>query len=146
MERLEPEDLKKFNGRFIICFVFFTLHHSKNFKRIILETEFCSFRDHLDEIEKELGITGQILLLMGPSRSNGFRLETIRKSKNEPFITRLEPLKEWCGVMPMRKLEEVSGIPNFEFCHRSGFKMAFKTRDAAISAIEKMFQANNIQL
>ncbi|SCW04309.1 LAFE_0H10704g1_1 [Lachancea fermentati] len=87
--------------------------------RIIKLQQFCPWKEHLYEVEKELGIAGQILFVLFEDSSGKWRVSTVPISSTSfKFRQGLpEPLR---GVRDA-ELSEKSGVPGCIFIHAAGF-------------------------
>jgi len=71
------------------------------------------------------------------SKITGWKVEAIRKSPDTMESRKLFP-ESWRGLMEdSGKLKEVTGIPDAQFCHRSGFFLTVETKESAIALAEK---------
>lgn len=82
----------------------------------IIVLEFCPWKDHLLEIEKEMGIEGTIKYCLFKDTSGKWRVQCVPISANS-FTNRLSLPKEWCGLRD-EELSKKSGIPNCIFVRK----------------------------
>ncbi len=88
--------------------------------KIIYLTKRCSWKSSVYEVEKELGIEGEIIYgIFKDSNSNGYRVQCV-PVENQGFENRLGLKKEWRGVK-VDELKKISKIDDIVFCHHAGF-------------------------
>lgn len=101
-------------------------------------------QEHLDEIEKELGIsdddTKNILYAVYSDDKGHYRIQCVSMNPNS-FISRKPLPKEWRGVRD-EDLSKVAGIDGCVFCHASGFIGGNKTREGALEMVDKSLQVD----
>ncbi|KAL4706364.1 hypothetical protein ACJJTC_018463 [Scirpophaga incertulas] len=97
----------------------------------ILEfTERFPWKDHLFDLEDELGIPHDIYYVIFNDKPNSWRVQAVPVSPTS-FITRKPLMPTWWGVRD-DLLSEVSGIDGCVFCHSTGFIGGNVTREGAI--------------
>ena len=71
------------------------------------------------------------------SKSNTWKVEAIKKNPNTLESRKLFP-ESWRGLMEESgKLKEVTGVPDAQFCHTSGFFLTVGSKEGAIALAEK---------
>ncbi|CCE89487.1 Myg1p TDEL_0A01550 [Torulaspora delbrueckii] len=98
--------------------------------KIIILKQFCPWKEHLFEVEKQLGIKDEIEFVLFEDSSKTWRVSTVpisassykfRKGLPEPF----RGLRD-------EELSKKSGIPDCVFIHAAGFIGGTKTKDGAL--------------
>ncbi len=67
-----------------------------------------------------------------------WKLRGIPPTNDERMRVRLPLPAAWAGLMD-KDLESVSGIPDAVFCHKGRFISVWKTKEAALAAVERVF-------
>jgi uncharacterized UPF0160 family protein len=83
------------------------------------------------ELEKELNIEGSILFVLFPDGNNGWRVQAAPLS-HVGFELRKPLKKEWCGVINLETLRNLSGIEDIIFCHANGFIGGAKSFESSL--------------
>lgn len=98
--------------------------------KIVVFDQFCPWKEHLYEIEKDLSIEGQIQFVLFTDSSNTWRISTVPVSSGSfEFRKGLpEPLRGLRDDV----LSEKSGVPGCIFIHTAGFIGGAKTKDAVL--------------
>lgn len=99
-------------------------------KIILLDGEGCPWKEHLVNIEKELGIENEIKFVIGKTKNEGYRVQTVPDSPGS-FDFRKGICKAWRGK-DLEELIKVSLINDIIFVHNSGFIGGAKSYDSAI--------------
>uniref|UniRef100_A0A336LPI0 CSON009741 protein n=1 Tax=Culicoides sonorensis TaxID=179676 RepID=A0A336LPI0_CULSO len=115
----------------------FNIHKSGE----ILElTEFCPWKQHLAELEKELELEGIAKYVLYKNSENDWRAICVPKTPDS-FVCRKFLHKDWRGIRDS-ELEKISGIKDINFCHATGFIGGAKTREAALEMAVKSLEGN----
>lgn len=98
--------------------------------KIIMLTQFCPWKEHLFDVEKELNLKDQIKFVVFQDSGKTWRVSTVPVSANSyKFRKGLpEPLR---GLRD-EELSEKSGIPECVFIHAAGFIGGTKTKEGAL--------------
>lgn len=97
----------------------------------ILELEeFCPWKDHLFELEKEHGIEGIPKYVISANTPTDVRVIGVPLN-TKSFLGRKFLHKDWRGIRN-DELKEVSGIPDASFVHATGFIGGSSTREGAL--------------
>ncbi|CCF56540.1 hypothetical protein KAFR_0B02420 [Kazachstania africana CBS 2517] len=97
---------------------------------IVILEQFCPWKEHLYEIEKELGIQGQTKFILFVDSSNSWRVSTVPVSSGSFEFRRGLP-KALRGLRD-EQLSEASGVPGCVFIHAAGFIGGAKTKEAVL--------------
>lgn len=104
-----------------------TVHESGE----ILELEeFCPWKEHLFELEKEHGIEGIPKYVISASTPTDFRVIGVPLN-TKSFLGRKFLHKDWRGIRD-EELKKISGISDASFVHATGFIGGSSTRDGAL--------------
>ncbi|MDE2030915.1 MAG: MYG1 family protein [Patescibacteria group bacterium] len=107
--------------------------NSKDKKIIIIENNFPRYlyQNTLCRLEEPI-------YAIIPGGSNKYwKVEAIKKNINTMESRKLFP-EEWRGLMESSgKLKEVTGVPDAQFCHQSGFFLTVGSKEGAIALAEK---------
>ena len=99
----------------------------------------CPWKEHLNEIEDEMGLTdgeGKSILYVVYSDDKGqWRIQCVPQSP-ESFVSRKPLPASWRGVRD-EDLSSVAGIEGCVFCHASGFIGGNRTLDGALQMVDK---------
>jgi len=90
----------------------------------------CPWKEHLLNLEDELGIVGEIKFVLFTDQNGAWRVQCVPVDRTS-FNNRLSLLSEWCGVRD-QELSEKSGIPGCIFVHANGFIGGNKTYEGAL--------------
>ncbi|KAL6947510.1 hypothetical protein ACO0RG_000084 [Hanseniaspora osmophila] len=104
---------------------------------IIEFSRFVPWKEHLYEVEKELGIEGQIKFVLFPDSNKSYRVSTVSVAPGS-FDFRLG-LPEALRGLRDDELSVKSGIEGGVFVHASGFIGGFKTREGALKLAQQSF-------
>lgn len=108
---------------------------------IILEHR-CPWKDHLQDLEEEMGIVGEIkFCLFQDDTAHSWRVQGI-PVQPDSFICRVFLHKDWRGVRD-DKLSEIAGIEDCIFCHSTGFIGGNKTKEGALKMALKSLLADS---
>jgi uncharacterized UPF0160 family protein len=106
----------------------------KNFHesgKIIYLAKCCPWKDHLNNLEEELGIKGEIELVIYGTSNEGFRIQTVPIAPGS-FAFRGKGLyNKWRGIN-LEELIKESGINDVVFVHSSGFIGGAKSLESAL--------------
>ena len=116
------------------------LNVDKSGKIVFLERS-IGWKRALLELEEELGIVGEILLVIFPNPSGGFRVQSMPETEGG-FENRAPLVKEWRGL-DEEKLREISGIKDIVFVHHSGFIGGAKTFESALKMARVTLESLN---
>ncbi|KAJ8982928.1 hypothetical protein NQ317_004584 [Molorchus minor] len=114
----------------------------KNFHdtgEIILLNERCPWKDHLQALEEEMGISGEIKFCIFHDKGDSWRVQGI-PVQPDSFICRVFLHKDWRGVRD-EELSNIAGIDGCIFCHSTGFIGGHRTKEGAIQMASKSLQA-----
>lgn len=106
---------------------------------IVFKDGCCPWKEHLFDIEAELGISNEIKFVLFQDNNMNWRIQCVPKELGS-FKNRLSLLEKWCGVRD-EKLSEVSGIPNCIFVHASGFIGGNKTYEGVLEMAKRTLDA-----
>lgn len=138
-----------------ITYVFFACFGAKKIMREVVSKRFevdasgaivrlhknVFWKEPLFDLESELGIEGQVqLVIYVDSLSGEFRVQSA-PVKLGSFDSRCALLKEWRGL-DMKKLREVSGIEDAVFCHHSGFIGGAVSYESALKMAQISLKGN----
>lgn len=98
--------------------------------KIIILKQFCPWKEHLYNIEKELGIVGEILFVLFEDSSSKWRVSTVPVSATS-FKFR-EGLPEPLRGLRDNELSEKSGLPGCIFIHAAGFIGGADSKDTVL--------------
>mmetsp|Transcript_5140 Transcript_5140/g.11186 ORF Transcript_5140/g.11186 Transcript_5140/m.11186 type:complete len:387 (+) Transcript_5140:10-1170(+) len=102
---------------------------------IKLET-FCPWKEHLYDLEKELGVEAPILFcLYEDDREKKWRIQAVSVGPGS-FENRRSMPAAWRGLRDAA-LSELSGIPGCVFCHASGFIGGNSTYEGVLEMARK---------
>ncbi|CCD24259.1 Myg1p NDAI_0C06000 [Naumovozyma dairenensis CBS 421] len=101
-----------------------------NDKRIIVLDQFCPWKEHLYDIEKELNLENKIQFVIFKDSSNSWRVSTVPVSSTS-FQFR-KGLPEHLRGLRDEELSEKSGVPDCIFIHSAGFIGGAKTKESAL--------------
>jgi len=109
--------------------------------RIILFEQFVPWKEHLFELEVELGVTDEVkpFYVVYPDEGAGtWRIQAVPVSPDS-FENRKALPEAWRGLRD-EKLSEISGIDGGIFVHASGFIGGNKTKDGALALARKALE------
>ncbi|XP_018579368.1 UPF0160 protein isoform X2 [Anoplophora glabripennis] len=106
---------------------------------IILLTERCPWKDHLQSLEEEMGISGEIKFCIFHDKGDSWRVQGI-PIQPDSFICRVFLHKDWRGVRD-EQLSSIAGIEGCIFCHSTGFIGGSKTKAGALEMALKSLKA-----
>ncbi|KAJ8925949.1 hypothetical protein NQ315_009802 [Exocentrus adspersus] len=107
---------------------------------IILLTERCPWKDHLQSLEEEMGISGEIKFCIFHDKGDSWRVQGI-PIQPDSFICRVFLHKDWRGVRD-EELSNIAGIEGCIFCHSTGFIGGNKTKKGALEMALKSLKAS----
>ncbi|CAN8009857.1 unnamed protein product, partial [Ixodes pacificus] len=92
----------------------------------------CPWKDHLLELEEELGIPGEVKFVLYEDENKAWRVQGVPPSLGS-FDCRqaYSPSPTWCGLRD-KELSDASGIEGCVFVHSNGFIGGNKTREGAL--------------
>lgn len=103
------------------------VHHSG---QIIKLEQFCPWKEHLYQIEDELGISGEILFCVyQDDRDHTWRIQAVSEGPGS-FVNRKSLREEWRGLRD-EQLSDAAGVPGCVFVHASGFIGGHRTYEGA---------------
>ncbi|KAG8833008.1 hypothetical protein FRC18_004273 [Serendipita sp. 400] len=97
-------------------------------RRVVVFESFAPWKEHLFELEKELGVEGQTIYVLYPDESGKWRIQAVPVSP-ESFESRKALPQEWRGLRD-DTLSGITGVPGCIFVHASGFIGGAQTREA----------------
>lgn len=99
--------------------------------KIILLEQFCPWKEHLFDVEKELDLKGQIEFVLFEDSSGSWRISTVPVAANS-FKFR-KGLPESLRGLRDDVLSEKANIPNCVFIHAAGFIGGNATKEGALA-------------
>jgi uncharacterized UPF0160 family protein len=105
---------------------------------MVLESS-CPWKDHLSEIEAELGIEGVITYVLFKDQGGSWRVQTVPLTASS-FDSRLMLPEPWRGVRD-KELGLLIGIDDAVFVHASGFIGGTLSYESALLMATKALQA-----
>ena len=104
--------------------------------QIMKLTSFCPWKDHLHQLESELGASGQVkYVLYEDDREKKWRIQAVGVAPGS-FESRKALPVAWRGLRDA-ELSEVSGVPGGVFVHASGFIGGNETYEGALEMAKK---------
>jgi len=97
---------------------------------IIVFNKCCPWKDHLFELEVQLGITSPIIYALYEDTGGSWRVQAVPLNPNS-FDSRKKLPSDWCGLRDA-ELSEKANINDCIFVHASGFIGGATTKHAAI--------------
>ncbi|MGH0167503.1 UNVERIFIED_CONTAM: hypothetical protein FKN15_062159 [Acipenser sinensis] len=91
----------------------------------------CPWKEHLFNLEQELGIETTVKFVLYPDQSGQWRVQCVPAGPHT-FQNRLSLPEAWRGVRD-DALSTLSGIPGCVFVHASGFIGGNRTREGALA-------------
>ncbi|KAF9355024.1 hypothetical protein BGX34_010698 [Mortierella sp. NVP85] len=107
--------------------------------KILMFDQSCPWKEHLFNLEEELGIQEKPLYVLYPDDNGQWRVQCVPPSP-ESFECRKALPQEWRGFRD-DELSERSGIPQSVFVHMSGFIGGNKTREGALEMAVKSMES-----
>ncbi|KAH3663331.1 hypothetical protein OGAPHI_005321 [Ogataea philodendri] len=98
--------------------------------KIIVLDRFVPWKEHLYNLEKELGIEGEILYVLFADSSSAWRIACVPVSASS-FDSRQKLPEPWRGVRD-DALSELTGVPGCIFVHAAGFIGGAKSKEAVV--------------
>lgn len=99
----------------------------KNFPRYLMQNTLCDLEEPLYFVYPSLH--GEKVI--------GWKTEALRKNSETMESRKLFP-ESWRGLMQESgKLAEITGVPDAQFCHQSGFFLTAGSREGAIALAER---------
>ncbi|XP_050355102.1 MYG1 exonuclease [Nymphalis io] len=108
--------------------------------KIVEFKERFPWKEHLFELEKEMGLGQEVLYVVFNDKPKSWRVQAIPVSPSS-FITRKALHKKWWGIRD-EILSDVAGIKDCIFCHSTGFIGGNATREGAIAMAITSLQAD----
>ncbi|PNW87344.1 hypothetical protein CHLRE_02g118900v5 [Chlamydomonas reinhardtii] len=107
--------------------------------KIILLLEYCPWKDHLYDLERESGCVGEVLYCVyQDDRDKSYRVQCVSVGPGS-FENRRSLPAAWRGVRD-DALSELSGIPGCVFVHAGGFIGGNKTKEGALAMAVKALE------
>ena len=100
--------------------------------RIIELSRFCPWKEHLFDIEDDMGIDTPIYYALFADSAGSWRVCAVPASRTAKFENRLPLPEAWRGVRD-DALSQLTGIDGCIFVHASGFIGGAKTREGALA-------------
>lgn len=100
--------------------------------------EFCPWKDHFFDLEKELGISEPILYVIFGDGTSGWRVQAVSLNPGS-YVCRLFLPDNWQGLRD-EELSAVAKIDGCIFAHHTGFIGGNKTRDGALKMALKSIE------
>jgi len=105
------------------------IHHESG--KVLVLPKYCSWKEHLFDIEKENGVFGNTLfVIFFDEKDNSWRIAAVPK-KLQSFGDRVSLPGPWCGLQN-EQLDKVCGVPDCIFVHTNGFIGGNKTSNGAL--------------
>ena len=105
------------------------IHHESG--KILVLSKYCSWKEHLFDIEKENGVFGNTLfVIFFDEKDNSWRIAAVPK-KLKSFGDRVSLPRPWCEYKG-DNLSEFIGVPECTFVHTNGFIGGNKTSKGAL--------------
>ena len=98
--------------------------------QIVRLERMVSWKRALLELEEELGIKGEIKMVIYEDKNGSYRVQSVPIEETS-FGNRAPLLKEWRGLRN-EQLKEISGIDDIVFVHHSGFIGGAQSYDSAL--------------
>ena len=130
----------------IVASSFASRHEYDSAGRIMVlphRKEGLPYHDHLDALEADANVPGQVLYTLFPEngeKDSKWRIRAVAKS-NEGFENRKPLPEKWRGVRD-EQLSEVAGIPGCVFVHASGFIGGNKTFEGVLQMAKQACEIN----
>lgn len=105
-----------------------------NSGKILIFDQFVPWKDHLFEIERELGIEGEILYALFEDSGKNWRIAAVPKAASS-FESRKALPEQWRGLRD-EALSEASGVEGCVFIHAAGFIGGAKTKEGVLKLAE----------
>ncbi|KAH3685278.1 hypothetical protein WICPIJ_003752 [Wickerhamomyces pijperi] len=102
--------------------------------KILIFDQFVPWKEHLFELEKELGIEGEILYALFEDSGKNWRIAAVPKAASS-FESRKALPEKWRGLRD-DVLSEASGVEGCVFIHAAGFIGGAKTKEAVLKLAE----------
>lgn len=106
---------------------------------IIELKQVCPWKQHLYDLEKDLGIDGVLKYCICQNSPTDYRVICVPVSANSYVCRKFLP-KEWRGIRD-KELRTVSGLVDASFCHATGFIGGAGSRDGVLSMAIKSVEA-----
>ncbi|XP_075984847.1 MYG1 exonuclease isoform X2 [Anticarsia gemmatalis] len=114
----------------------FNIHNSG---QIVEFTERFPWKEHLFDLEEELGLGHEVKYVIFNDKPDSWRVQAVPVNPTS-FVTRKPLKKDWWGVRD-EILSDTAGIKGCIFCHSTGFIGGNKTRDGALEMAIASLQA-----
>lgn len=98
----------------------------------------CPWKEHLFELEKQMGIEKTIIYVLFSDNHNRWRVQAVSVTSRS-FILRIPLASEWQGLRD-EELSNVAGIKGCIFVHSSGFIGGNETREGALQMALKSLE------
>ncbi|KXZ50644.1 hypothetical protein GPECTOR_15g328 [Gonium pectorale] len=107
--------------------------------KVVLLTEYCPWKDHLYDLEKEGGFVGDVLFVVyQDDRDKSYRVQAVSVGPGS-FENRRSLPSAWRGVRD-EALSELSGIPGCVFVHAGGFIGGNKSQEGALEMARRALE------
>lgn len=107
---------------------------------VVALSTFCPWKEHLHQLEQELGCPGEVLyVLYQDEREGSWRVQAVGQAPGS-FASRKALPAPWRGLRD-EALSEAAGVPDLVFVHASGFIGGGKTKEAALALARKAVAA-----
>jgi uncharacterized UPF0160 family protein len=103
--------------------------------QIILLDSCCPWKEHLETIEREMGLEGQVKYILFADQSQNWRVQAVPVSPDS-FSSRLALPEPWRGKRD-EELSQLLDLPGCVFVHASGFIGGHLTKEGALQMAEK---------
>jgi uncharacterized UPF0160 family protein len=111
----------------------FSLHPSGS---ILLFDTACPWKEHLFDIEAEIGTDKSILYVLYQDLGGSWRVQAVPVDPTS-FSSRKKLPEEWCGLRD-QELSDKTGLPGCIFIHASGFIGGHATKEGALQLAIKV--------
>ncbi|PNH03653.1 hypothetical protein TSOC_010264 [Tetrabaena socialis] len=107
--------------------------------KIMLLKDYCPWKDHLYDLEKEGGFVGELLFCVyQDDRDKSYRVQAVSVGPGS-FENRRSLPAAWRGVRD-DSLAELAGIPGCVFVHAGGFIGGNKTEEGALEMAKRALE------
>lgn len=102
--------------------------------KVLLLQQSCSWKGHLDDLERERGCHGQCLYAVFPDAGGSWRVQAVPVEPTS-FECRKALPQQWRALRD-EQLSQASGVPGGVFVHANGFIGGHSTREGALRMAE----------
>jgi uncharacterized UPF0160 family protein len=109
--------------------------------KIIVMTQYCPWKEHLHELEADMGINEDekpLYVLYEDDREKAWRVQAV-SIHHGSFVSRKALPEPWRGLRD-DTLSQLTGIPDCIFVHASGFIGGCRTKEGALNLAKKALQ------